>query len=145
MDFKKLKKLLQEKRFVFISRLHKDYQSATIFLVGGAVRDLMLNLPIPPSDLDFVVEGIKRDELEKFLEKNGIVKDVESRAFGVFIFVPKQQAAESFDIALPRDEHWIGKGYKDIEVNYKGLTLAEDLSRRDFTINAMAINLRNFA
>lgn len=165
-----LKQFFQEKRFNFIDKIHKQYPKATVFLVGGAVRDILaenskfktLNPKqaqnhqitkspnnIPAEDLDFVVEGISRDELEKFLEKNGTVKDVESRAFGVFVFVPKKLKSynlqpESFDIALPRDEHWIGGGYKDIEVKTEGLTLKDDLSRRDFTINAMAIDLQTY-
>ena len=143
MRIKEFKNNLKEKRFNFIDKIHKEYPNATVFLVGGAVRDLLHNSTVPPEDLDFVVEGIRRDELEGFLEKNGVVKDVESRAFGVFIFVPKGEK-NSFDIALPRDEHWLGEGYKDIEVKTEGLSIKDDLARRDFTINAMALNLRNF-
>ena len=110
---KEIKNLLKEKRFSFIGKLHKEFSKVTVFLVGGAVRDILLNSKfktlnskqiqnpkskiqnIPAEDLDFVVEGIGRDELEKFLESQGIVKDVESRAFGVFVFLPKQQTANS--------------------------------------------------
>ncbi|MCX6811210.1 MAG: HD domain-containing protein [Candidatus Berkelbacteria bacterium] len=143
MKIEEFKNSLKEKRFQFIRKIHKDSSQVKVFLVGGAVRDLINNSAVPPEDLDFVVEGIERNELEEFLEKNGIVKDVESRAFGVFIFIPKGEK-NSFDIALPRDEHWLGEGYKDIEVKTEGLSIKDDLARRDFTINAMALNLRNF-
>ena len=143
MEINYLKKLLKEKRFAFIAKLYKEYPKANVFLVGGAVRDLLLDISLPPGDLDFVIEGVNKDELEKFLENNGIVKDVESRAFGIFIFIPKEEK-EAFDVALPRDEHWLGERYKDIEVKTEGLTIKDDLSRRDFTINAMAINLHTF-
>lgn len=143
MKIEEFKNSLKEKRFDFIGRIHRQHPKAIVFLVGGAVRDLLNDSTVPPEDLDFVVEGVKRDELERFLDKNGIVKDVESRAFGVFIFIPKGEK-NSFDIALPRDEHWLGEGYKDIEVKTEGLSIKDDLGRRDFTVNAMAINLRNF-
>jgi poly(A) polymerase len=143
MKIEEFKNSLKEKRFNWISKIHKQYPKAKVFLVGGAVRDLLKDTAVPPEDLDFVVEGVKKNELEESLNNNGLVKDVESRAFGIFIFVPRGEK-ESFDVALPRSEYWTGEGYKDLSVKTEGLNLKEDLSRRDFTINAMALNLRNF-
>jgi poly(A) polymerase len=125
---------------LFIDKLHSQFADATIYLVGGAVRDYYLGKEI--SDLDFLVQGIEKNKLEEFLSGLGSIKDVESRAFGVFIFRPKE-GEDNFDIALPRSDKWTGEGYKDLEVDI-GVTIREDLARRDLTINAMAVDLRQF-
>ncbi len=126
----------------FINKLHRSFGDATIYLVGGAVRDYLLSKKV--TDLDFLVEGISKSDLESFLAKKGYIKGVESRSFGVFIFRP-EDGEENFDIALPRSDKWTGEGsYKDLEVDI-GVSLEEDLSRRDFTINSMAVNLRDYS
>jgi len=142
-ELNKLKEEFDQRRDLsFIIDLHREYKKVTVYLVGGAVRDYLLSKKV--TDLDFLVEGLSKPELEDFLSGKGFIKDVESRSFGVFIFRP-EKGKENFDIALPRSDRWTGQGsYKDLEVDI-GVSLKEDLSRRDFTINSMAINLRDYS
>ncbi len=110
-------------------------------MVGGAVRDAILGRPT--KDYDFVVRGVSKAELQKFLASQGKVNLVGKR-FGVFKFRPKGWVGEEIDIALPRTEHSIGLtgAYRDFKINSNAsLKIEDDLSRRDFTINAMAFRL----
>ncbi len=96
------------------------------YLVGGAVRDDLLGYP--HSERDWVVTGASvNDMLKKGYKKVG--KD-----FPVFLH-PKT----SEEYALARTERKSGHGYYGFEVFAEPtVTLEEDLSRRDLTINAMA-------
>ncbi len=79
--------------------------------------------------------------MEKFLAKQGQVNLV-GQLFGVFKFIPKDGDRHNpFDIALPRkDFSFKTGGYRDVEIQTNpGLAIEKDLSRRDFTINAMAL------
>ncbi|MBK8187197.1 MAG: multifunctional CCA addition/repair protein [Cellvibrio sp.] len=97
-----------------------------IFLVGGAVRDQLLNRPV--TERDWVVVGASIDEmLAQGFQQVG--KD-----FPVFLH-PKSKE----EYALARTERKSGKGYTGFAVNAdSSITLEEDLSRRDLTINAIA-------
>lgn len=97
-----------------------------IFLVGGAVRDQLLNRPV--TERDWVVVGASIDEiLAQGFQQVG--KD-----FPVFLH-PKSKE----EYALARTERKNGKGYTGFSVNAdSSITLEEDLSRRDLTINAIA-------
>ena len=126
----------------FISKLLAEYPSAGIFIVGGAVRDVLLGWPV--KDYDLVAQGIPLDALISSLEKLGEVNLVGKR-FGVIKFRP-QDDAHFFDIALPRKERSINfsGAYRDFEIQSDYLLpIEEDLARRDFTINAMAYDLRH--
>lgn len=137
--------LAREKKFEWISQLLLLYTDANVYLVGGAVRDMLLKRKT--KDYDFVIQGLPRKKLEEFLRTRGAVNFVGSR-FGVFKFIPnslKDSINESFDIALPRTEHsmYHTGHYRDFSVrtNYR-LSIEEDLSRRDFTINALCFDFR---
>lgn len=132
--------MLKGKDFSFIAKILSKFKGAQVYLVGGAVRDHLLGRGT--KDFDFVVRGVPAKKLEKFLETLGDV-DLVGRHFGVFKFLPKGRNQEPFDIALPRTEHSTALGgYKSFEVQSDpNLPLADDLSRRDFTINAMAYRL----
>lgn len=97
-----------------------------VYLVGGAVRDQLLNYPV--YDKDWLVVGATVDEmLSKGYQPVG--KD-----FPVFIH-PK--TGEEY--ALARTERKSGKGYTGFEYfAAPDVTLEEDLIRRDLTINAIA-------
>lgn len=97
-----------------------------IFLVGGAVRDKLMGLP--GKDRDWVVVGGS----EKAMRDQGFVPV--GKDFPVFLHPDTKE-----EYALARTERKSGKGYTGFEC-YSGseVTLEQDLSRRDLTINAMA-------
>ena len=111
-----------------------------IFEVGGAVRDRIINPNLRIKDRDYLVTGIPYEELTKILRRHGRV-DLVGRSFGVIKFTQTRDGQPyTFDIALPRREHSTGLGHKDFEVAFNpNLPVEEDLTRRDFTVNAMAI------
>lgn len=97
-----------------------------IFEVGGAVRDRLLGLPV--KDHDYVVVGATPEEMIR-LGYTPVGKD-----FPVFLH---SQTHEEY--ALARTERKTAPGYKGFQVYAApDVTLEQDLSRRDFTINAMA-------
>ena len=114
-----------------------------IYEVGGAVRDRFLNAE-KVKDRDYLVTGIPYDDLTRILRSHGRV-DLVGRSFGVIKFTQhRTDISFTFDISLPRKEHSTGVGHKDFSVQFDPfLPVEEDLVRRDFTINAMALALDN--
>ncbi len=97
-----------------------------LYLVGGAVRDSLLNRPI--YDEDYCVTGITKDEFINLFPQ-AISR---GKAFEVFDL-------EGKEFALARTEKKIGKGHKSFEITTgKDITIEEDLKRRDLCINAIA-------
>ena len=98
-----------------------------IYLVGGAIRDALLGIPV--KDKDWLVVGSSSAELLRlgFLQ---VGKD-----FPVFLH-PKTRE----EYALARTERKNGPGYRGFTVHTdQRVTLEEDLARRDLTVNAMAV------
>jgi tRNA nucleotidyltransferase/poly(A) polymerase len=133
--------------FPFIKELLAAFPKAQAFLVGGAVRDMMLGRKT--KDFDFVVRGVPAKDLRRFLSKRGKV-DLVGKRFGVFKFRPSsrvkgQGSSVAYDIALPRTEKaGMSGGYRDFEVQSdQALPIKKDLARRDFTVNAMAWDLKH--
>ncbi|WP_047541693.1 multifunctional CCA addition/repair protein [Methylotenera versatilis] len=97
-----------------------------IYIVGGAVRDELLGLPV--KDKDYVVVGSTAEQMVA-AGYRPVGKD-----FPVFLH-PKTQA----EYALARTERKTAVGYKGFAVHASPeVTLEEDLARRDLTINAIA-------
>ena len=97
-----------------------------IYLVGGAVRDELLHLPIKERDW-VVVNGSPKELINQGFKSVG-------NDFPVFLH-PKTKE----EYALARTERKTGKGYQGFNCYFApGVTLEEDLKRRDLTINAMA-------
>ncbi|QDE30362.1 MULTISPECIES: multifunctional CCA addition/repair protein [Shewanella] len=97
-----------------------------IYLVGGAVRDTLLNQTVV--DKDYVVVGSSVEEMLA-LGYQQVGKD-----FPVFLHPKTQQ-----EYALARTERKTGYGYQGFSCDAnKDVTLADDLLRRDLTINAIA-------
>ena len=97
-----------------------------IYLVGGAVRDKLMGIPI--KDRDWVVIGATPEEMIR----EGYIAVGED--FPVFLHPETKE-----EYALARTERKSGKGYKGF-VFYSSpeITLEDDLKRRDLTINAIA-------
>ncbi len=101
-----------------------------IYLVGGAVRDALLGLPV--QDRDWVVVGSTPEELIA-LGYLPVGKD-----FPVFLHPDSRE-----EYALARTERKTARGYHGFEVHAApNVTLEEDLARRDLTINSIAAHLR---
>ncbi|MGB7061782.1 MAG: HDIG domain-containing metalloprotein [Candidatus Zixiibacteriota bacterium] len=118
-------------------------EKGKIYEVGGAVRDKYISPILPDKDKDYLITGIPMDELCSLLSQFGKV-DLVGKSFGVIKFLPfkKYDGEHVFDVALPRKEYSTGPGHKDFRVEYDHtLRVEDDLSRRDFTINAMAEDL----
>jgi len=116
------------------------------YVVGGAVRDQLLELP--HADEDFLVPGVDQAGLRALLEPHGRVEDMEvhGQLVGVRLFphdrVVRALAPAGIELTPPRAERSTGPGHRDFAiVSDAAIGLEEDMARRDFTINAMAIRL----
>lgn len=127
----------------FLRDFFADFPEAEVYLVGGAVRDLLWQRET--KDYDFLIRGVSARNLGDFLRKHGKVSWV-GKNFGVYKFIPHlNPLSEALDIALPRTESSFSQSgaYRDFEiVSDPDLPIEEDLKRRDFTINAMAADLK---
>jgi tRNA nucleotidyltransferase (CCA-adding enzyme) len=114
-------------------------RSANVFIVGGSVRDAFLNKKI--KDIDLIVEGLPLQKIQDIVRPFGKVKIV-GESFSVIKFVPFGFEGEPFDIATPRIDRKIGAGHKGFMVITDGVTVLDDLRRRDFTMNSIAVNVK---
>lgn len=128
-------------QLAFLPELFERFPKSEWYLVGGSVRDFLLQRG-EQKDFDFVVRNVALQELEDVLSKMGSVA-LAGRNFGVLKFVP--EGGEEIDIAWPRTERAGGSGgYRDFEVQADPeLPIESDLARRDFTMNAVAWDIRN--
>jgi tRNA nucleotidyltransferase (CCA-adding enzyme) len=104
----------------------------TVFLVGGAVRDLTSGSPV--RDLDVVVQG-NALKLEKDIEKiGGEITGKSDAGQALFVRFPgsvRMEIGSTLSVTFP----------KPAKAVVKPATILEDLRRRDFTANAMALSL----
>jgi tRNA nucleotidyltransferase (CCA-adding enzyme) len=107
-------------------------KNLTVFLVGGAVRDLTSGSPV--RDLDVVVLG-NALKLRKDIEKMGAIVEGENEAGqALFLRFPgsvRMEIGSTLSVTFPKP----GKPV------VKPATILDDLRRRDFTANAMALSL----
>ena len=105
--------------------------SSRVYLVGGCVRDALLGREIYDYDIEvYDIEPTKFDELMVSIGASGVGKSY-------FIYKYK-----NYDIGLPRSESKTGNSHKDFAVSYINDPKIASL-RRDFTINAMMMNIFN--
>jgi tRNA nucleotidyltransferase (CCA-adding enzyme) len=127
-------------------------------IVGGWVRDTLLtqldsrapkpDAPSPkprakspaPGEIDLEVFGIAEDLLPSLLAGFGRVEAV-GKSFPVYKLVSADEDVGDIDVALPRRESKSGRGHKGFEVRGDpSMSFREAASRRDFTINAIALD-----
>lgn len=100
------------------------------FFVGGYVRDMFLG--VTAQDVDLATNATP-EQVEAIFRPNHRVKTV-GKAFGVVL-------VDGVEIATFRTDNYVGFDHKAVLVKYAD-TIEEDLSRRDFTFNAMAMDLQ---
>src|SRR5271156_4349026 len=104
----------------------------TVFLVGGAVRDMTSGSPV--RDLDVVVQG-NALKLKKDIEKvHGVIAGENEAGQSLFVRFPggvRMEIGSTLSVTYPKP----GKPV------VKPATILDDLRRRDFTANAMALSL----
>jgi tRNA nucleotidyltransferase/poly(A) polymerase len=108
-------------------------QEMNVYLTGGTVRDLVSGLPI--RDLDFTIQGNPL-RLQRDLERAGTsLQAVDDDLKVLYLLLPNNVRAE---ITMARSETYEKPGKPPAVTP---ATITEDLRRRDFTINAMALSL----
>lgn len=117
--------------------LPAEFDGIDVFIVGGFVRDTIRGVE-EPSDVDLMVTGVEPSELRA---RDGF-RAVENETFPVFF------DSLGREVALAREEQNNGDGHTDFDVfavpaDVDRLdALERDLVRRDFTVNAMALDPR---
>ena len=109
-----------------------------LYLVGGSVRDALLDAeldPAGPSDLDLTTDALP-DEIESLLKGWADAVWTQGKRFGT---IGATHGGRTYEITTHRTEHYHPDTRKP-EVSF-GDDVTVDLSRRDFTINAMALEL----
>ena len=103
--------------------------SKRVYLVGGCVRDALLGREIYDYDIEvYDIKPAKFDELMANIKASGVGKSY-------FIYKYK-----NYDLGLPRSESKTGNSHKDFAVSYINDPSLASL-RRDFTVNAMMMNI----
>ena len=116
---------------------HLSKQGGKCYLVGGAVRDLVLG--VESKDLDIEVFGMNSDKLTTALKPFGKVQADVGKSFSVIKLYTKQ---DHYDFSLPRRERKAGRGHKGFVIEADPTMTAEEAaSRRDFTFNALMMDL----
>jgi tRNA nucleotidyltransferase (CCA-adding enzyme) len=125
-----LKKLF--KRYRLLKEIIDEFIACNgqVLLVGGAVRDLLLGLPL--KDLDCQIHKLSMEQVEKILQKFGTVSYV-GKSFGVL-----RLHGLEVDWSLPRAD---SIGRKPVVAIDPFMDIQESFRRRDVTINAIGIDL----
>ena len=129
----------QNKRLAKISKVISELSDEiqiNAFLVGGCVRDLMLNPLAESIDVDIMVEGDGIDFAEKLARKINVPKIVPFKKFATAKIPFKEYEVE---VASARLEKYDESSRSPSEVVMSNIE--DDLLRRDFTVNAMAVSL----
>lgn len=111
-------------------------------LVGGMIRDYLINPKIISKDIDIELYTNKNyEEIVSLLELNNFKCNLVGNSFGV---IKVSLDGEEIDLSLPRIEKSIGDKHKEFEIIPDGtLSFKEAFKRRDFTFNAIGYDIQN--
>jgi tRNA nucleotidyltransferase (CCA-adding enzyme) len=108
----------------------------SIYIVGGWVRDLLMDIPC--HDYDLEVYGLDMEQLFNILVRHA-KPNLVGKSFGI---ITMRIDGLNFDFAFPRTENKTGPGHKGFAVTSDPfLDFKTASSRRDFTINSMGIKI----
>ncbi len=136
-DRMNLKKSLKNPIFSIISKISDELNYPT-FVVGGWVRDLLINRKQQQTDIDFVCVGSGITLAKKVANKLG--KKANYKVFKNFGTAMVNYGGETYEFVGARKESYRANSRKPI---VEDGTLQDDQNRRDFTINALAIQLND--
>jgi len=120
-----------DKAAILINELEKAGHRT--FIVGGAVRNQLLG--IPQKDIDLVTLG-RPEDVCRVADKNNWKTIQVGRQFGIVVVIIEGKA---FEVASARRESYGQDSHRPRDVSFVS-DIKEDLARRDFTINAMALD-----
>ena len=126
-----------------LQRAGRSLDVRCLALVGGVVRDQLLHQRCGRSwsgvpDLDWVVEGDAAALVAELVTQVGSERITDVQEHGAFGTVAFQLDGIPLDLATARQEHYPAPAENPV---VRAGTLEADLARRDFTINAMALDL----
>ena len=134
---KKIQKLINQKVIDIVHRSSISISQET-YLVGGAVRDHLINRNRKNSDLDFVTLGCEMTLANEI--KNKLTKNLKISRFKNFGTAHLHFNEINIEIVKARKESYhLSSRNPDVEPG----DLLDDLKRRDFTINAIAVSLND--
>jgi tRNA nucleotidyltransferase (CCA-adding enzyme) len=136
LSVKKFKELIPDYVIKIAEKLQENGLQA--FLVGGSIRDILLGEV--PNDFDIATSAYPEDIMRLF------EKSIPTGAkFGTIVVVSENTKGERFDVEVTtyRSEADYYGGRWPTKVEFTK-TIEEDLARRDFTINAIALDLQHF-
>jgi tRNA nucleotidyltransferase/poly(A) polymerase len=106
--------------------------SGKLYRVGGCVRDEFIG--VTPKDIDYLVTGIDLHKIKEILSDFGIPIEI-GTSFGI---VSINIHGIAYDFSIPRGEKSTGNAHNEFNVFFEGVSLFDDMSRRDFTMCAIA-------
>ena len=133
-----------EKRYKFDMNIPRDIielskifkkNGKLLYIVGGAVRDALLNKT--PKDFDLVTDALP-DDVESMLNENGIKTIPTGKSFGIINAIIGD---EEYEIATFRSEGEYSDSRRPDSVDFT--TIDKDVARRDLTINALYYDIEN--
>ncbi len=127
----RVSKIVQKKQFVKDILKSITQSSGRALLVGGAVRDIFLDIPV--KDLDFEVYGLTLEQLQTILEQFGKVS-LQGKSFGVL-----RVHGLDVDWSLPRQD---SSGRHPVVQYDPYMSYEQAFRRRDLTVNAMGIDMQ---